>query len=56
MLDKEGLAHELQANYLREWRRKNPEKVKQYNRDYWIRKAEQAKQEVESNAENKTGR
>lgn len=30
---------DLQREYLRAWRRKNPDKVKQYNRDYWRRKA-----------------
>lgn len=32
-------AKELQREYLREWRRKNPERVKQYRRTYWERKA-----------------
>ena len=31
---------DLQREYLRAWRKKNPEKVRQYNRDYWRRKAE----------------
>lgn len=25
--------------YAREWRANNPEKVRQYNKDYWARKA-----------------
>lgn len=29
-----------QRAYLREWRANNPEKVRQYNRAYWERKAE----------------
>lgn len=28
--------------YLREWKRKNPEKVKEHNERYWERKAKQA--------------
>jgi len=28
-----------QAAYHREWRRKNPEKVKEANRKYWAKKA-----------------
>ena len=34
-------AAEKRRDYLREWRRKHPEKVKQYNESYWQRKAEQ---------------
>lgn len=50
---------DLRRDYLRSWRRKHPEKVKQYNREYWERKArEKAAQgkskEGETNAENKT--
>jgi len=50
---KEDLARELQRDYLREWRRKNPEKVKQYNRDYWLRKVE--KQSGRESCENDPG-
>ena len=32
-------AKEIKAEYLREWRRKNKEKVAQYNRNYWEKKA-----------------
>ena len=38
---------ELRRKYLREWRKRNPEKVRQYNRDYWIRRAKKALQEQE---------
>ena len=34
-------AKEAQRAYLREWRRKNPEKVQENNRRYWERKAQQ---------------
>ena len=38
-------AKEMRRQYLREWRKKNPDKVKQYNREYWERKAAQMKKE-----------
>lgn len=52
MLTKE--AKKARAKYQREWARANPEKVKEYTRRYWIKKArEQAdkgKHEEVSNA------
>ena len=33
------LAKELQREYLREWRRNNPDKVRKYNQSYWRRRA-----------------
>lgn len=30
---------ELRRRYLQAWRKRNPEKVKAYNRSYWERKA-----------------
>ena len=41
MTDKElkKLVQEARAQYAREWRKKNPEKIKEYNRRYWERKA-----------------
>ena len=42
-------AAELRRAYLQEWRKKNPEKVRQYNREYWQRKAAKAKQEEQRN-------
>lgn len=36
----EDQARAVQRQYLREWRRKNPDKVKAYNRRYWERRAE----------------
>ena len=38
-------ARAAQRAYLREWRRKNPEKVRESNRRYWERKAAQLEQE-----------
>lgn len=37
MLDER--AAEARREYLQNWRKKNPEKVKQYNREYWERRA-----------------
>lgn len=34
-------ARELQRQYLREWRKKNPGKLRQYNKTYWERRAQQ---------------
>ena len=46
-------AKEAQRAYLREWRRKNPEKVRENNRRYWERKAQQmAAQEKETEVGN----
>ncbi len=36
-------AKEARRAYFREWRRKNPEKVKRMQARYWAKKAEQAK-------------
>jgi len=33
-------AAEARREYFREWRRKNSDKVKRYNADYWRRQAE----------------
>lgn len=42
-------AKAAQREYLREWRRRNPEKVRENNRRYWERKAKQmAAQEKET--------
>lgn len=38
-------ARAAQREYLREWRRKNPDKVRENNRRYWERKAQQAASE-----------
>ena len=46
MLDKD--VSKARREYLRAWRKQNPEKVKQYNREYWERRV---RREVEKNAE-----
>lgn len=38
--DIDVLARELQRQYLKEWRSKNPDKVRAYVAAYWKRKAE----------------
>lgn len=32
----------VQREYLRSWRKQHPEKVREYNRSYWERRAEKA--------------
>ena len=34
-------ANELRRRYQREWRRKNKEKVAEYNHNYWMKKAKE---------------
>ena len=36
-------AREAKNEYYRRWRAKNPEKVKESNRKYWARKAQERK-------------
>ena len=33
--------NEYQKYYMREWRKRNPDKVRRYNESYWERQAEQ---------------
>lgn len=44
---KKARAKELQREYLREWRRKNKDKVKHYQETYWQRKADAEQKEVD---------
>ncbi len=39
--DLERLAIEERRRYGREWRAKNPDKVREQNRRYWLRRAQQ---------------
>ena len=41
----ESVAAELRREYQREWRRKNKEKVAEYNHNYWIKKAKELEEE-----------
>ena len=42
-------AQELSREYQREWRAKNKDKVKEYNRRYWQKRAEKLQKGCESN-------
>ena len=46
---------ELKNQYLREWRRKNPERAKEIQHRYWRKKLEQAQQAEEIRCEMATG-
>ena len=46
-------AKAAQREYLREWRRRNPEKVRENNRRYWERKAEELEREAAGEQEGK---
>lgn len=35
----EASAKEAKSRYYREWRKKNPDKLKQYNQKFWAKKA-----------------
>jgi len=39
------LAREERLNYFREWRRNNPDKVRNHNRNYWLKRAERKQKE-----------
>lgn len=43
----EDEAKKIQAQYHREWRKKNPDKVKAINKRYWLKKAQKLKEEKE---------
>lgn len=46
MEDKEKAARAARAAYMREYRKKNREKQKQYNLEYWARKYEEMVKEA----------
>lgn len=48
----EALAVEERRRYFREWRKKNPDKVRKHNRNYWRRRA-QAKLQQQTAHESK---
>lgn len=41
MKSNKSVAAELRRKYHREWRRKNKEKVAEYNHNYWMKKAKE---------------
>ena len=49
----EERAKEMRRQYLKEWRAKNPQKMRQYNENYWRRKV-LAMQEKERKEESST--
>lgn len=44
-------AKQARADYMREWRKRNPEKIKELNRRYWERKARKAANEQLNNTD-----
>lgn len=38
-------AKQVQRDYMNNWRRNNPEKVKEYNKTYWENKAKELKEQ-----------
>lgn len=42
-------------DYYRRWRKENRDKVRQYNANYWQRKAEQAARERKDHAQSDSG-
>ena len=45
----EEAAAQARRDYVNQWRKNNPEKVKKYNAAYWRRKAEKNRKEAEAN-------
>lgn len=43
----EEIARQERLEYFRQWRANNKDKVKQHNKNYWLRKAEQRLMENE---------
>lgn len=39
--EQEQKARDIQREYYRQWRMKNKDKIKEYNRRYWEKKAQQ---------------
>ena len=40
LIEESKRAKELQRQYLKEWRKRNKDKVRRYNEAYWLRKAQ----------------
>ena len=43
-MNEENLAREAKNQYMREWRKKNPERVKATNQRYWTRRGKAMRQ------------
>lgn len=50
----EKQARELRLAYLRNWRKKNRARIAQYQRDYWLKKAEASLAEGDVNGKQAT--
>lgn len=48
-------ARAARAAYLREWRKRNPDKQREYTRRSWERKAEQIQQQIQPDVQNEKG-
>lgn len=46
-INKVELAKQIRNDYYKQWRKNNKEKVKQYNQNKWLKKAEKLLQEKE---------
>ncbi len=46
LLELEKEARRLKAKYHKNWRRKNPEKVNEITKRYWLKKAQKLKEET----------
>lgn len=56
--DPQARVKAARAAYAREWRKKNPEKVKKYNENYWLKKAKEMEvtpNEADANSEKVQG-
>ena len=56
--DPQARVKAARAAYAREWRKKNPEKVKKYNENYWLKKAKEMEvppDETDANSEKVQG-
>ncbi|MDL2219386.1 hypothetical protein LJC04_03490 [Ruminococcaceae bacterium OttesenSCG-928-O06] len=49
----EQFAREERAAYHRDWRKRNPEKLREYNKRYWIKKAKARLEEEKGNRNDK---
>lgn len=49
MSNTETLAQEMSKAYQREWRTKNKEKVREYNKRYWQKRAEKLQKGCKNN-------
>ena len=48
-------AREKQREYLREWRKRNKDKVRSYNAGYWERKADKENEKLEVGEDKQNG-